>query len=399
LDAETVLFDGPLQYREIPIYRLSAGRMIKTPMSYSVGFDIQPLQEMIDMVNSIAATNLSAFGVGSIIADKGAQVNYRQLSGGMKLLEINDGKRVEPFNMTHIPAEANNWLAVWEASAQLLSGVNNIARGNPESKTLSGAAMALLASQAILYNSDYQRSYSKLIAKVGTGIVNFLKDFSATKRMIAITGVANRSYMKEFTSEDISDISRVAVDLGSSLAKTTAGKLQIADQLLERGMLKTAEEYIAVLTTGNFDTLIEGEQKELLLIRSENEFLKDGKEIIVIASDNHPLHIREHKAVLADPESRLDDAVRKQALSHMQEHIEIMKTTDPNLLSILGMEPLQPQQQSPEQPMPQPTGEIAPIMSTEAFDESEMPSMPSMPENPMTGEEYVPPEGGELPQF
>jgi hypothetical protein len=150
--------------------------------------------------------------------------------------------------------------------------------------------------------------------------------------------------LREFTKQDISSIERVAVGISNPVSKTTAGRLEIATQMTQMGLIKKPEHYFTVLNTGKLDTMIEGEQAELLLIKQENEKLAEGEICPTISIDNHVLHISEHKAVLADPELRRNPKLVNSVLSHIQEHITHLRETDPGLLMTLNQQPLPPEQ-------------------------------------------------------
>jgi hypothetical protein len=47
LDSDAVLMDIPLPYREIPIFRISAGEFMGTPYGYSPMFDVFPFRKVL----------------------------------------------------------------------------------------------------------------------------------------------------------------------------------------------------------------------------------------------------------------------------------------------------------------------------------------------------------------
>jgi hypothetical protein len=211
-----------------------------------------------------------------------------------------------------------------------------------------------------------------LIEDVGTNVVELLKTFAKTPRVAAIAGKSNVTYMKEFTSDDLSSITRVIVDAGNALAQTTAGRVEMASQMMQMGIITTPEQYISVINTGKLETMTEGQNKELLLVRAERERLVDGTTpVVAVLTDSHSLHIREHKAVLADPDLRMDAQLVQRTLAHIQEHIDIL--SDPNvanILTLLGEQPLGPPMGTPpapgtvapEQPMQQGQEQIPPLL-------------------------------------
>jgi hypothetical protein len=135
--------------------------------------------------------------------------------------------------------------------------------------------------------------------------------------------------------------------------------------------------------------MLEAEQSELLLIKAENEKLQEGTVPPVMITDDHRLHILEHKAVLADPDVRNDPQLVQSVTNHMQQHVEVWRQADPIILQALQQQPLGPPpgQQPPPQEQGPPEGGGAPMQPNESPQE-QVPDMPQMPEVP----EGTPPE-------
>jgi hypothetical protein len=148
--------------------------------------------------------------------------------------------------------------------------------------------------------------------------------------------------MKEFKGDDLSSVNRVIVDVGNPLARTTAGRVQMAEQMLQMGAIKDAQQYFTIINTGKLDVMTEGSQAQLMLIKGENERMLEGEEVPTIAIDDHQTHIIEHGSILSDPDLRKDQALVKLVLDHIQGHITALQTTDPNLLKLLHQTPLPP---------------------------------------------------------
>lgn len=372
LDKEVVLEDSPMPYRQLPVYRIAPSDILGTPYGYTTMFDLLPIQDALNSLYSTILTNQNAFGVQNILNPRGNDVKVNQLEGGLNFIEYNHQVGApSALQLTSTPQEIFNFLGMIEKVMETISGVNSVARGNPESSLRSGNALALVQSQALQFMSGLQQSYIQLIEDVGTGLIQLLQDFASTPRIAAIVGISNRTELKEFQSEDISSISRVVVDVGNALMATTAGRAQVAENLLQMGTITKPEQYFQVLTTGNLDTLIESEIDESETIRGENERLINGEDIIAIATDKHSLHIREHRGVLSDQDLRKDPDLVKRTLDHIQEHLNLLRTTDPDLLTAIGEQPLAPQGGAPAAP-PQPgmppgadaQGMAAPMMPT-----------------------------------
>lgn len=340
LDSEIVLLDSNLPYREIPVFRISASDIMGTPYSYSEMFDIYPIQEAMNTVYSTVLTNQVAHGVQNVWVPKGADINLMQLEGGMNVIEST--QKPEPLNLTQTAAETFKFLEILVQASETLSGISSVTRGNPEASLHSGNALALVQSMSLQFSSGLQQSYVKLIEGVGTSLINILKDFATSPRIAAIVGKNNKTYLKEFTGEDINAINRVVVDVGNPLSRSIAGRVEMAQQLLQMGVVKTAEQYIQVLNTGRLDAMYEGEMKESLLIQKENERLSEGTSIKVSPTDRHRLHIVEHKTILSDPDLREDDTLVKIVFDHIEQHMDALRNTDPDLLAMVGEQALQP---------------------------------------------------------
>ncbi len=301
-------------------------------------------------------------------------------------MEFDPALGFEPkaMQLTSTPPEIFNFITQLERAQETLSGVNSVARGNPEASLKSGAALALVQSMAIQFSQNLQQSYARLVEDVGTGTINILKTFAAVPRVAAIAGKSNRPLMKEFSGEDLSGINRVIVDMGNPLTRTTAGKVNLADALAERNMIDNPDQYIQVVTTGRLEPIIEGKQAQLLLIKSENEKLADGIRQQVVLTDNHAKHILEHTTVLSNPEIRAtpDDPIVLATLEHIQEHMEMMK--DPyvqQLMAILHQEPVPPSMMAPPPGAPAPGGMMnpqAPIQQEAG--QVQQPNMPNPPQ-------------------
>lgn len=345
---DIILLDTKLPYRQIPIFRVSPSDILGSPYGYTPMFDIFPIQEAINSTVSSIMTNQNAFAVQSLFVKSGSDLAVNQLGEGMTIYEGTE--KPEALQLTATPEETFKFLDTLVQSAETISGVNSVARGNPEASLKSGTALALVQSMALQFMSELQQNYVKLMEDVGTGTIEILKDFATAPRVVAIVGKNNRTSLKEFTGSDVSSIKRVYVDVGNPLSRTIAGRVQMAEQLLQMKLLQSPEQYFSVLNTGKLEVMYEGDMQESLLIRQENEWFLDGKAPMVIPGDQHALHIKEHNAVLSDPELRQDPALAKLVMDHIQQHLEALQNTDPRLLQIVGQQPIPPLGGTPQGP-------------------------------------------------
>lgn len=338
LDSDVILLDTKMPYRVIPVFRIAPSDILGTPYGYTPMFDIMPIQEGINSLYSTIMTNQNAFGVQNIWVPRGSDITVSNLAGELNVIE--SVSKPEALNLTQTPAEVFKFLDMLIQAAETISGVNSVARGNPEASLKSGTALALVQSQALQFISGLQQSYVKLMEDVGTALIQILKDFANTPKVIALVGKNNRPLLKEFTGEKISSINRVVVDMGNPLSRTIAGRVQMADQMLQMNLIKNPQQYIQVINTGRIDAMFEGEMDELLLIKKENEELMEGNNPLTAPTDKHSMHINEHTAVINDPELRNDPTLLKNVMDHIEGHLNMLRTVDPALLQMRGEQPL-----------------------------------------------------------
>ena len=397
LDDEITLLDNAHPYQTLPAKRISASDVIGHIWGHSVGFSLLVIQEALDALHSTVLTNQTTFGVQNIIIPKGHDISISSLTGGLNLIEYSgkDG-RPEAINFTSTPAEIFKYIDQLEREMETISGINSVARGNPDKNLQSGSALALVQSMAIQFSSGLQQSYVKLLENLGSSLIELLQNYATTKRVASIAGKSKQQYLKEFEGSDLDQINRVTVDVGNPLTKTVAGKIQIAEAIIQNfGPKVTPEQMILLYTTGQYENLIEGTTAELMLIQNENEMLKSGEEpVVTMATDAHLTHIKEHKAVLSSTNARMDQEIVERTLAHIQEHITMLQSVDPNLLGAIGEQPIAPAAPTNVAPMNLAANELGPDNPIAAAQGVSMPNMPKGPKNLLTGENVELPPGG-----
>ena len=406
VDANLVLLDAALPFEHIPVYRVAARDIFGTPMGYTVGYDLTALQENLDMLFSIIMTNQETFGVQNILVPIGANINNTQLAGGLNMIEYTQGMEPKALDLLGTKPEIFNMINIIIQQMEVISGVNSVSRGQPDPSLKSGAALALIQSMAIQFSQSLQWAYVQMLEDVGTATIQILKTYASIPRIAAIVGKNNKSMLQEFSNKDLSNIDRVVIDMGNPTSRTVAGKIQLAEMMLQAKLITMPDELMQVINTGSLEPLTEGKTNELLSIKTENQLLSEGKACVVILTDDHVLHIHEHKSVLADPAARYDDNIVTTTLTHLQEHIGMLSSPQyANLMKLMGQPVLPPEPGSPGAPQGQPNSVGAPAgpqpaglssggsaaamagnQDVNAKVASMQPNQPNMPTNPMTGQ-------------
>lgn len=332
LDDDIVLVDSPMPYDGIPVSRISTGDIYNSIFAYTEFWDLLPVQKALDNSFSTIDTNQSAFGVQNISMPRNANIEVSELNGSLNSIEYDGNIEPKVLNLLSTPVELFNHINKLEVTMEKLSAISSTRRGQLDTNIKSGRAIALLTGQALENSLVVQASFIKLMEDTGTNTIKILKNFAKVPRIAMIAGSNNREYIKEFTGDDVSSISRVIVDIGNPLANTTAGRLELATNYMEIAP-EFRDKWMSIVNTGRIESFMEGDTNELLLIQSENESMQDGNVVQALILDNHDLHITHHKKELFSPEARANPELVQMVLAHIQEHINLKLTGDPNILA------------------------------------------------------------------
>lgn len=375
---------------DFPLFRVSAGETFSTPYGYTNYFDILGPQELMDSLETAIATNQTTFGVQNILAPLGSELSPDELYGGVRVIYYPpDSKPPEALQLTRTPPEIFENLERLKKNEELLMGLNSVVRGEPQSGEQSGSALVLLQSQALQQASALQASYLRFVEGLGGAVLRLIQKNLSAEKKIAIVGKQSAFLVNDttYTGKSLGRIKKVSVEIGNPLSQTAAGRIELATQLINMGFIKSPEQFQQVLTTGRLEPLTQSLNNELLLIRSENESLAKGEVVPAIAVDDHRLHAREHRAVLANPQARKNPQAVQAILSHIDEHEQLLMSSPPSTLMLMGQEPLM---------MPMPPGEpgapaAPPAAPRGPQGASDMPAPPEMPEMPEPPPGAIPP--------
>ena len=411
----TVLYvKEELSYDELPVYRVAPSELIGTPFGYSPFLEVLGIQEVMDSLHSAIATNQTTFSLQNIVIPQGSDVPVEHLAGGMRVWSAPPGMEPKVLTLCNTPPESFSHLASLKRDQEQLFGVNDVVRGSPEGSTRSGKALALLQSQALQQANTLQQNFLRFVESLGMAVLRLLQTRATTERKVAITGKANRFLHKEekFSQNSISKVKRVLVDIGNPLSQTAVGREQLADKFIQLQLIKTPEQLEQVLSTGRLEPLTQGLQNELLLIVGENEMLQRGELPAAMLQDDALLHCREHRPVMANPETRNDPKVMQVFTAHMDEHyfvyFGVERAMDPQgrekMLFLMGLgpmpQPLPPMGMAPMPGGPEGEGGGAPPAPPPAEGPASAPDpaaqapQADFPENPATGETWDPATGG-----
>lgn len=377
-DAKCVLYDDVNNYGCIPIEQYKPEAIKGLNFGYPMLSNLLPAQEMYDHEFSSIATNHGAMGVQNVTAARGSDINVEAL-GGMNYIfytpqDIPGGGKPEPLNLLQDSPNSLKFAEILLANMQQISNINAAVRGEiPQSS--SGVAIATLTTNALEFLTSYTKSMISCLERTMYHSVTAYRKFARTERLVRMTGKNFQSFTRKFNPEDLDPIVGVKIQTINPLMQTMAGRVEIADKAIERGLVQNMQEYVSILDGEPLNKLFQPQSSQNDLIQSENDALMDGTEVIVLSTDNHPRHIMMHSTLLNDPIVRADGQRVNLILNHILQHLELAKNTDPVLMAMV--------QTGQMPPMP-PPGMAPPGMAP-----------PGMP--PEMGAEGMPPPGSGEP--
>lgn len=414
---DAILLDSDFPYPEFNMYRFTTSDIVGTPFAYTNNNDLLAPEEVTDALYSAATTNNTTFATQLIVGPKGAGINHTQLAKGLMYLEVEPQfvDKIIPLNLTKTSPETYAFIKDLSSKKEQISGINSVVRGDPEGalRSNSGSALALIQAQSLQFNSGGQRSWFHLLSTTCTGLIRMLQRYADNERVVRITGKVQSQYLEEFKYDknSLQNISSVIFEMVDPISQSIGGKVAAADNLLQKGLIKNARQYLTVMKTGSLDAFTEDDEADELAIKAENEKLRSGEEVQVLFPENHQEHIQGHMSVIADPESKKDPKLVKAVTDHILEHTYIWQKysqENPALLIAtkqqvlppppppmgMGMPggqamlPPPPQEGNgpPPMKMPDALSNQAPVQT-----QAGQVKQPNMPTNPATGQKAVVP--------
>lgn len=337
------LIDTPLPYGPTaPVSRMCAAEYAGTSKPLANSWSMLPLMDGLYVAVTAVMTRLDFGAIPDVVITEDTEFEQGDL-GGLNLLRVPEGTTMLPtlVDALQIPEVLPKVIDLLVKTMEAMTGINSVTRGQPDPNITSGSMAALIQAMAGQYNSAEDRAYNMALEELGTQLIGITQRLAGEGQLVSIAGEDERWAIRHFKAEDLNQILRVAVKVVPAVLKTLGGKMEIADKLLERGLIKHAQEYYAVLETGNLSSPFKGPVDELTIINSENERMRRGEPVHVLWTDNPYLHIQHHRCEL-DTDARDDPEYTQRQLEHIQEHFNVgaeMSRKAPDMCIALGWQP------------------------------------------------------------
>lgn len=374
-DDKCVFYDDDNIYGTLPVEPMTPEGVLSTGLGYPQFTNIMAAQEMFDNSLSAIATNQSQFAVQSVAIPRGAGINVNEVNGMRFVMftpqQVPGGGKPEPLQLTQSSPETFKFSEMLDRLMVDLSGINSALRGNPPPGVTSGVAIATLSANAMEFMKSVEGPLHMCLEKTMEHAINCYMKFAKIPQQLTLKGKNNQVVQKEFVGEELQSISGMKILSSNPMMKTISGRIEVAEKLMSMPKEMWAD-YVSILDGGSLNDLTKSEKSQKDLIEAENELLIEGQQVFVLATDDHPLHVHYHAALLNDPKVRENGAYVQIVLDHIAEHSNLAKNTDPFLTAIVrtgrmpegGAPPPPP----PAPPVGEPLAEPAPEAANPAQD-------------------------------
>lgn len=356
--ADRVLWTGPALLEDgIPVVPMVPARRRGNGTPYSGMWDLLCLQELYDAGISALASAQDGYGGVNVLVPKDAGFVPEDFGSGRRMVEYEpvqgdpQGGRPTALQLYDLPSAVAEYPEIIQRLMETVSGVNSVARGEPDSNLKSGAALALVQSLAVQFNSWFQAARIQKRERGATVVYRITKRWMVSAQMTRIDGAGGEQYMRPATAEQLEDVSDIEMETGPALLNQPAGKMEIADKLLDRGIVKDGAEYIRILTTGRLEPMLKAPEAQLNTLSVEGDMLKEGKQPPVRQGQDHATHVREHQALLTVD---MDPAAVQVIEAHCAEHYQMWSQMPQDLAALTGQTvmPPPPPMMAPDAPPP-----------------------------------------------
>lgn len=333
---------------ELPVARMCSAEYFGTMLGYPESSDLLSVQEMIDEILSMTATNILRFGNQNLFGTDGLDFDIDKFMEGGAYFTIKEGQ--EPPKVVEYASmdPAAKWLLEWliERMPEMI-GSNDTMRGNPSANISSGAFAALMQQIAEKYLSATQEAYDYAVNKLANVTLKLIRANAENGFIARVSGQTNLAYMQFFTQQELRGVQSVQVVRQTALMNSIPGRFDVFTATRD---LPKDQRYAAVqlLKTGDDSAWTEDDYSELVLIAQENESLQKGQPVPVNVTDDPILHNLSHKALLArlrtqllagtDQKSAQMTAMAIQMLEqHIGQHPVVWAQCDPTFAQTCGL--------------------------------------------------------------
>ena len=210
----------------------------------------------------------------------------------------------------------------------MISGVSEVMKYSqlPENVS-SGTAIALLIEQDDTRLAITSNNLRNAVREIGKHILRLYKQFAVGKRLKRIAGENGEVEMLYFCGSDISS-DDIVFDTENDLSDTPANRKNMVMELLKLGLLsdengrvspRNKAKILEIIGLGNWENSKDIEDLNIKKAVRENIAMRSGEQL-PDKTDDHHIHVAEHKKFILAAEFDGDNAVKRRVIEHIDMH-------------------------------------------------------------------------------
>lgn len=351
---DVIVWDGPCPTRnKMPVSVIRSGEFLETTFGYADAWDMLAIQQALNQLNSDEMQNYALFGRQSIAIEQGTKVTADALAKGAAFYTPPGAKMPQAIQLTAIPPTLGTLKDYLHKMLDLVSGQNAASRGDPDPNVRSGEMNALLDSISLRYQSFRQEGVRNYRIRNAEIYLDLIDRYGTTPFLVELVGIDNRTFLAEYTADDLSAVQRITIDAVPPAMQSSAFRLQLYQQLQALPQNERAGAYEMVVN-GNNSQFMKLDRSSEMYIKRENERLVTGQAEVVVSSNDDPFqHMPEHKALRERIMSSDNPDVEalKRIDDHMVQHGQVYLDMSPLQCAMLGIQPPPTIMPTPQNPM------------------------------------------------
>ncbi|MEE8375509.1 MAG: hypothetical protein V3S26_04230 [Acidimicrobiia bacterium] len=173
-------------------------------------------------------------------------------------------------------------------------GVHDISRGNAPANLESGFALSILAEQDSTPVGRISKEIARAFSRLATMALMLFEQNVIETREATVMEQGQIPMRTRWTGKDLHGQVHAIVPLESIIPKSKVEARQLANDMVEMGMITTMAEFLSVAEITNSGDILEKMDPDLYKAELENSDMAAGRIVVSASFDNHEIHMKSH---------------------------------------------------------------------------------------------------------
>ncbi len=223
------------------------------------------------------------------------------------------------MNYAQIPQAAPQLLAMLKTEMEQYLAQNPVTRGQSPGERAPASLAALLDATSARQSNPFMASRVAALREAGLLVLRIFREHVKEKYKVSLDSGAAPAGLRwnSLSPADIEGIDHVDVQIEND---SFAVRLQKAEMLANVPDPQQRREVMEVAETGRLDSVVLATEEDYALVRSENESILRGEDVLTHPSDDNYFHVQQHALNMKDPSARTDTKILAADARHFNRH-------------------------------------------------------------------------------